>query len=140
MRLAVTCGLSRLVADQGNNRVRVISGPTSSPTPLTTRTLGGTGVAGATEGSPVLTASFNEPRSVVCDVAGSRYIVADAGNNKIRAIPFTGNTVTIAGQTNSGWADGQGTTAMFFYPVAVALDAVGNMYECACCIDGFFSV
>ena len=104
VQFVVTCGLNRLVADSGNNRVRVISGPTSSPTPVTTRTLGGTGVAGATEGSPVSTATFKEPRSVVCDVAGSRYIVADSGNNKIRAIPFTGNSVTIAGQTNSGWA------------------------------------
>ncbi len=114
----------RLVADQGNDRVRVDNSPTT-----TTSTLGGTGVAGATDGSPVSTASFKEPRSVVCDLAGARYVVADAGNNKIRAIPFpSGNTATIAGTTNAGWADGQGTNAKFNYPVAVALDSSGSMY------------
>jgi hypothetical protein len=42
-------------------------------------------------------------------------------------VPSNGNVNTIAGRLPYGWANGQGTSASFFYPSDVAIDAAGNV-------------
>jgi ATP-dependent protease HslVU (ClpYQ) peptidase subunit len=89
-------------------------------------TFAGSGIAGATDGSGI-GASFNYPRGVTVDASGNIYI-ADNGNNKIRKITSSGVVSTLAGNGNIGAADGNGTTASFSTPDAVAVDASGNVY------------
>ena len=54
--------------------------------------------------------------------------VADAGNNLIRKISPSGIVSTLAGNGTQGSANGMGTTASFFAPAGVAVDATGNVY------------
>ncbi len=72
-------------------------------------------------------ARFNGPRGIVVDASGNVY-VADTNNNRIRKITPTGLVTTFAGSGVKGYADGQGTSAMFKEPCGVALDASGNLY------------
>lgn len=65
---------------------------------------------------------------VTVDGAGNVY-VADFGNNTIRKITAGGVVTTLAGTAGvAGWADGVGTTASFYHPNDVAVDAAGDVY------------
>ena len=67
------------IADTGNQRVRLV-GPDG-----TIRTLAGTGAAGFSgEGGDPELAQLSQPRAVIQD--RGRLLVADAGNNRVRAI------------------------------------------------------
>jgi sugar lactone lactonase YvrE len=62
------------------------------------------------------------------DSAGNVY-VADTYNHTIRKITPAGSVTTLAGTAGSfGSADGTGSAARFYYPYAVAVDSVGNVY------------
>jgi sugar lactone lactonase YvrE len=111
-------GTTVYVADQGNNKIRVISNGQVS-------TLAGTGTTGSTDG-PAATAAFNSPSGVAVDAAGAVY-VADRGNNKIRVISG-GLVSTLAGAGTSGATDGPAPTATFNSPLGVAVDAAGAVY------------
>lgn len=77
-------------------------------------------------------ASFTNPFGIATDGQGHLYI-ADAGNNEIRCISLTtGEVTTIAGSTEAGYADGQDTSARFFYPTGVACDGQGNLFVTDC--------
>ena len=77
----------------------------------------GAGSQGATDGAADV-ATFNIPFGLAADAAGNVF-VADAGNHKIRKIAPDGTVSTVAGD---------GTTSVFFGPVAVAVDAAGNLF------------
>ena len=88
----------------------------------------GSGTAGWSEG-PGNTAQFNKPRQIAVDTAGNIY-VADRGNSCIRKITPNGFVTTLAGSTSgtAGFANGNGTAALFSSPAGVAVDAAGNVY------------
>jgi sugar lactone lactonase YvrE len=107
------------VADSDNNRVRKIA-----PNGMVA-TLAGSGTAGYADGQGG-SASFNRPLGVAVDGSGNVY-VADANNNRIRKITANGTVSTLAGG-DSGYADGAGSSAKFYYPIGIAVDENGNLY------------
>jgi sugar lactone lactonase YvrE len=122
------------VADTGNNCIRLISGSTGAIT-----TVAGTVLPNYKDGVGVA-ASFKSPSGLMLD--GTTLYVADTGNNVIRAIDLTSNTVTtlagtaatsVAGSspppTNAGiHNDPNGAKAQFNGPFALAMDAAKKLY------------
>ncbi|HEY0320737.1 MAG TPA: NHL repeat-containing protein [Pyrinomonadaceae bacterium] len=89
-------------------------------------TLTGTGAPGFNDGQ-LNQARFADPFGIVVDSKGNMY-VADAGeNNRIRKVTPEGIVATIAG-SDEGFKDGQGASARFNTPSALALDAHDNLY------------
>lgn len=88
-------------------------------------TIAGDGTAGFGNGA-ALSAKFDFPVDVAVDRDGAIY-VTDANNHRIRKISG-GQVSTFAGNDNSGYINGNGTTAQFVSPWAIALDANGNFY------------
>jgi sugar lactone lactonase YvrE len=105
------------VADMNNHRVREIIN-------ATVFTVAGGGSSGYVDATGAA-AMFNQPYGVALAADGSVY-VADAGNHAIRKVSPTGVVTTLAGGTE-GKADGTGAAAKFEFPLALALDAQGNI-------------
>jgi NHL repeat-containing protein len=108
-----------LIADTGNQRVRLVSGGVI-------QTLAGGGTGG--DGGPALSALLAGPYNVTEDQAGNLYI-ADTGNNRIRKVS-SGTISTIAGTGSAGYTGdgGPATSAMLNGPTSVAVDASGNVF------------
>ena len=70
---------------------------------------------------------FNTPRGIVRDGAGNAY-VADQSNHAIRKITPFGVVTTFAGTGSGGFVNGNGTSASFSNPVALAIDSASNIY------------
>jgi sugar lactone lactonase YvrE len=113
-------GTSVYVADYNNHRIRKIRRSDGY-----TETLAGDGTNGFLEGTGP-SARFSYPTSVAIDSSGNLY-VADSGNCRIRKILPNRTTMTLAGSM-CAFADGDATTARFFSPTGVAVDASGNVY------------
>lgn len=110
------------VSDTNNSTIRKIS-----TTGVVTTFAGAVAQNGTADGAGG-SARFNYPAGITADVAGNIY-VADNGNSSIRRITSGGSVSTFAGQSGtSGSADGVGTAARFDHPVALSLDAAGNLY------------
>jgi len=92
----------------------------------TTTTYAGNGTAGYKD-DVLSNASFNSPQGVAADAQGNIY-VADSFNNLIRKISAGGTVTTLAGNTTAGYADATGTSAHFYSPQGIAVDASGNVY------------
>ncbi len=118
--VAVDAANNIYVADSENHRIRKIT-----PGGIVS-TLAGSGTAGSADGEGTA-AQFNSPRAVAVDATGNVY-VADGINNKIRKITPAGEVSTLAGSGASGFADGDGANAKFYFPKGIALDASGNIY------------
>jgi hypothetical protein len=86
-----------LVADLGNNRIRIVTleGDVT--------TYAGTDSQGQDDG-PLATATFYQPQGLAFDAAGNLY-VTDTGNYVIRRITPGGDVTTVAGNSSAGWAD-----------------------------------
>ena len=96
-------------------------------------TVAGNGIAGYVDG-PAATAEFNYPRGIVRDASGNLY-VSDSWNHRIRKIDASGVVSTYAGggnifgvQSVSEFKDGADTTARFYTPCGLSIDAEGNIY------------
>lgn len=110
------------VADTANDTIRRIT-----PAGVVTTLAGQAGAAGSADGAGAA-ARFNAPTGLALDGAGNLY-VADSGNHTIRVIAPDGTVSTVAGQAGQpGLADGAGPVARFSGPVAVAVDADGDVY------------
>ena len=107
------------VADTGNHAIRKVT-----PAGVVT-TLAGTGTPGWRDG-PGAQAQFDGPMGLAVDAAG-RVIVADAYNDRIRAIAPDGQVTTLAGGAWPGDADGPGAQARLDTPCAVLVDAHGRI-------------
>jgi sugar lactone lactonase YvrE len=110
-----------IVADYGNNRIRLIA-----PNGLVT-TLAGGGQYGSLNGVG-LNARFARPTGVVVDEQDNIYVL-DTGTNLVRKIDATRYVTTLAGGYN-GYNDGQGSAAAFSFSGAapqVCLDTNGDL-------------
>lgn len=108
------------VADNGNHKIRKI---TSAGV---VSTFAGNGTSGSADGVGAA-ASFNSPYGVAVDANDNVY-VADFGNHKIRKITPSGMVSTFAGGSTYGSADGNSSTARFYYPFGLTVDGSGNVY------------
>jgi hypothetical protein len=125
------------IADYGNNRVRKVSATTGIIT-----TIAGTGTAGYSgDGGLATSANLNGPISVILDSKGALYI-ADAGNQRIRAVNTTatasavlgitippGQIMTVVGNGTAGYAGdgGPATAAQVNGPTGLTIDLQGNL-------------
>jgi sugar lactone lactonase YvrE len=108
------------VADDGNNRIRIVT------TSGNVYTVAGNGISGFADGT-ALNAEFGDARGLAVDTQGNIY-VGDYSNNAIRKITTSGMVSTIAGNGTAGHIDGKGTSAEFNYPIGVTIDSNGNLY------------
>ena len=133
------------IADTANNRIRAVNTGTQTAIVLGVTipagyiaTVVGTGFAGYTgDGGPALMATLDGPTDVALDGAGDLFI-ADASNLVIREVNAstfniktyagTGNACPLGNPTNPCGDNGPATLATFTYPLAIALDSLGNLY------------
>jgi DNA-binding beta-propeller fold protein YncE len=76
---------------------------------------------------PSSKAQFNGPAGVVVRSDGA-FVVADAGNARIRLISSDGTVSTLAGDGVTATVDGPLNTARFVHPRAIAIDDFDNLY------------
>jgi sugar lactone lactonase YvrE len=88
-------------------------------------TLAGGSTSGSSNGTGAA-ASFNAPTGAVVDSSGNIFI-ADMSNDLIRKITPLGVVTTFAGGVR-GNLDGTGSSARFYAPSALAIDAADNLY------------
>jgi uncharacterized protein (TIGR03437 family) len=112
------------IADPGHARVRKVS---TSGIISTYAGNGNSGFSG--DGSQAVNASISDAMSVAFDAGGNLYI-ADSTNRRIRKVTPAGIISTIAGTGVQGYTGdgGPAINAMLGRPVAVTLDAAGNLY------------
>src|ERR1700733_2627620 len=111
------------IADEGDNRIRKVD-----PTGIIS-TYAGTGLPGYSgDRGPAKNAEINFPTGVAVDAKGNLYI-ADLGNFVVRRVDANGNINTVAGNGRPGFAGDNGpATSAQIDPIAVAVDAAGNLY------------
>ena len=122
--IAVDLSGNVIIADQLNNRIRMVT-PSG-----TISTIAGTGVAGYMgDGSAATAAQLNQPSGVAVDGSGNVYI-ADFMNHVIRKINTSGIITTVAGTGTAGYFGdcAAATAAQLANPSAVAADGAGNIY------------
>ncbi len=115
---AITPSGNILLADQGNNALRLIT-PGGEVI-----TYAGNGTAGNTNGTRFV-AKFNGPQDVDLDSRGNIY-VSDNGNHVIRRISTSGTVSTFAGDGTAGYRDGAGAQARFFGQEGLAVNRTGT--------------
>ena len=71
-------------------------------------------------------ARFYAPHGIAIDASDNLY-VTDRNNHRIRKVTKEGVVTTLAGG-GTGFADGEGSTARFWGPTGIAIDAAGNLY------------
>ena len=115
------------ISDSANNVVRQVT-----PSDVITTVVGdnavGAGFSG--DGGAPTAAQLSGPSALALDSAGNLYI-ADTGNNRVRKVSFSANTiVTVAGTGTLGFSgDGfPAVNAELNAPRGIAFDAAGNMY------------
>ena len=120
--LAVIGSGAMYIADAQNHTIRFLAVDGT-----VTTYAGSAGNPGLSNGVGAL-ARFNQPTGLALAPNGSLY-VSDSGNSCIRLIDPTAAVTTLAGKANShGLADGSATTALFYQPMGIALDASGALW------------
>lgn len=106
------------VSDTYNDRIRVIENGT-------VKTIAGS-VKGFADGIAD-TAMFDTPLGIAV-WQGSKLLVADSGNRRLRVVETDGRVTTLAGDGSIGLRDGTLGSASFVLPTAVALDPNGSVF------------
>jgi len=117
-----TDGTNLYVADANNNEIRKIVLSTG-----VVSTLAGSNTSGRVNSTGTY-AEFNHPCGITTD--GTNLYVTDMENNEIRKIVIATEAVTLfAGNSmgGSGWANGMGPSACFYYPRSITTDGT-NLY------------
>ena len=135
-----------LIADQGNERVRVAAARTGTfygqaMTAGDIYTVAGDGLEGyGGDGGPATAAALSTPSGVAVDGAGN-LVIADSGNSRVRVVAArtgtfygqamtAGDIYTVAGTGPGGGYAGDGgpaTAAELNFPTGIAVDAAGNL-------------
>jgi trimeric autotransporter adhesin len=134
-----------IVADNGNNRIRMIAAVSGTyyGVPMTAGdiyTVAGDGSFGfAGDGGPATSAELGGPESVTVDGAGN-LVISDSGNELIRVVAATsgtfygqamtaGHIYTVAGNGSFGFSGdgGPATSATLADPQGVTVDGAGNL-------------
>jgi sugar lactone lactonase YvrE len=71
-------------------------------------------------------AQFSSPWGVAVDAGGTVY-VADTNNHRIRKVTPEGEVTTLAG-SSPGYKDDTGTSAQFYFPRSLGVNAAGILY------------
>jgi sugar lactone lactonase YvrE len=111
------------VTDAGNDLIRKVI-----PSSGQVSTVAGNANPGDANGA-LLSATFNNPSGIAIDGSGNLY-VADMLNNMIREINLNTSLVSTlagAGDTTAS-INAPDSSASFYYPTGVAIDASGNVY------------
>jgi sugar lactone lactonase YvrE len=115
------------VADTWNHTIRQV---TSAGVVTTLAGLPGYSgsIDGTSAGNGTNTARFYCPSGVAADASGNVY-VADTRNHTVRKVTSAGVVSTLAGLAGVwGSADGTNSSARFFQPQGITVDASGNLY------------
>jgi trimeric autotransporter adhesin len=134
-----------LIADSGDNRVRVVAQTDGTfygvaMTAGNIYTVAGNGVGGYSgDGGPATSAELDFPDGVAVDAAGN-LLLTDTSNNRVRVVAAstgtfygqsmtTGDIYTIAGDGTSGFTGdgGPATAAELFEPGSLSVDSAGNV-------------
>ncbi len=109
----------------------------SEPPPGTIQTVAGGSLNGSGDGNPATSASLRDPRAVAVDGTG-RIFIADPGRHSVRGVATDGTITTVAGGVGIridgggfGGFSGDGgpaASAKLNFPVAVAVDGIGNLF------------
>jgi hypothetical protein len=143
--VAVDAAGNLLIADTGNDRVRVVAATTGTfygqaMTAGDIYTIAGNGTYGFSgDGGPATAAELDFPEGVAVDSAGN-VVITDAGNKRVRVVAATtgtfygqamtaGDIYTAAGNGMEGFSGdgGPATAAKLYAPTGVAVDAAGNL-------------
>jgi hypothetical protein len=144
-RATVDAAGNLVIADAGNDRIRVVAAGTGTfygraMTPGDIYTVAGDGTAGFSgDGGPATAATLNNPQGVTVDAAGN-VVIADAGNDRIRVVAATtgtfygvamtaGHIYTVAGNGTEAFSGdgGPATAAALDLPAGTAVDGAGNL-------------
>ena len=121
--LALDADGNLIVADFQNHCIRKVTLPDGRVSTVAGSREGRAGFADG-EGTA---ARFNGPIGVAVD-GNNTILVADKSNNRVRKIAGEGAQVTtLAGSSEAGTADGEGISARFSCPWALALDERGRL-------------
>ena len=122
--LAVDGAGNLYIADQYNNRIRMVN----SAGIISTFAGNGTAGFGGDRGAAT-DAQINNPQGIAFDASGNLYI-ADWNNHRIRKVSTSGIITTIAGIGTAGDTGdgGDATAAELNFPHNVAVDPCGNIY------------
>ncbi|MBC8123308.1 MAG: hypothetical protein H7Y22_15910 [Gemmatimonadaceae bacterium] len=113
-----------LIADSGNNRIRLIDAQG------VISTVAGNGSKGfGGDGGPARAAQLQGPLFAARDVRGNLYI-ADSGNNRVRRVDARGVITTVVGTGAAGFSGdgGPATRASLDNPFGLSLTASGSLY------------
>ena len=113
------------IADNGNNRIRMVTASTG----IVSTIAGSSTVGYSGDGGPATQATFKLPTGIAIDLSGNLYI-ADTYNHVIRKINTSGIIGTVAGNSQAGYGgdNGQATKALLLTPRGVAVGASGDLY------------
>jgi hypothetical protein len=135
-----------VIADQDNNRVRVVAATSGTfygihMTIHHIYTVAGTGTQGYSgDGGPATQAALRLPTAVIVDGQGN-LVIADQGNNRVRVVAAATGTFygihmaadhiyTVVGNGHPGFSGdgGRATQATLMSPTGVAVDSHGDLF------------